>query len=472
MSMGYQSTTAAVNAAQEKTTPPAMLEQLQSFERQSLKPVPASSPASVAHLEASPAACHGCCYGFEQERMSWEAPQTVAWSQKEARPGYESMDASEYVDTPTTLSAKVQVLARLVRQARCCVVYSGAGLSTGAGIGDYASQAPGSLSGAAPPPVSGMLAEIRSRSGSTTAAGAAAPSSFRSPLCCQPTTAHRSLVAMHAGGYIHRWVNQNHDGLPQKAGLPQEAINEIHGAWHAPDNPVVQMTGELRGDLFEDLLRCEREADLAIAVGTSLCGMNSDRVVTSAANRAAKGLQGQFGSVVIGLQRTVLDEASTLRIFARCDDVFAMLAQELAVDVLPACADGEFFSPAVLVGRAEADYSFQGISYDASGAHSTEVTSTLDVCDDAEIVIPSGAHAGAIGVVDGFDREGNIRCRFKLKPKKGSLRAPVMLLLGRWWIQAAVDGTVPVLPVVNKPSAEDQSRAAESLRGLMQDYAN
>merc|ERR1740130_761080 len=208
-----------------------------------------------------------------------------------------------------------------------------------------------------------MHAEIRSRSGSATAAGAAAPSSFRSPLCCQPTTAHRALVAMHAGGYIHRWVNQNHDGLPQKAGLPQEAINEIHGAWHAPDNPVVQMTGKLRGDLFADLLRCEREADLAIAVGTSLCGMNSDRVVTSAANRAAKGLQGQFGSVVIGLQRTVLDETSTLRIFARCDDVFAMLAQELAVDVLPACADGEFFSPAVLVGRAEADYVFEGISY-------------------------------------------------------------------------------------------------------------
>ena len=31
------------------------------------------------------------------------------------------------------------------------------------------------------------------------------------------------------------------------------------------------------------------------------------------------------------------------------------------------------------------------------------------------------------------------------------LRAYVALKLGRWWIQAAVDGTVPVLPVVNIP---------------------
>ena len=41
------------------------------------------------------------------------------------------------------------------------------------------------------------------------------------------------------------------DGLPQKAKFPQEALNEIHGAWFDPSNPVVPMSGSLRGDLFE-----------------------------------------------------------------------------------------------------------------------------------------------------------------------------------------------------------------------------
>jgi hypothetical protein len=38
------------------------------------------------------------------------------------------------------------------------------------------------------------------------------------------------------------------------------------------------MSGELRGDLFADLLREEARADLCLALGTSLAGMNADRL--------------------------------------------------------------------------------------------------------------------------------------------------------------------------------------------------
>jgi NAD-dependent SIR2 family protein deacetylase len=47
-------------------------------------------------------------------------------------------------------------------------------------------------------------------------------------------------------GRLKRWIQQNHDGLPQKAGLPQSAINEIHGAWYDVTNPVVKFSGEVR----------------------------------------------------------------------------------------------------------------------------------------------------------------------------------------------------------------------------------
>jgi len=415
---------------------------------------------AAKQLEASPEECHGHCYGRPRaERDGWEKPRLAVGCDEEARPGYNSLEASEYVDTPEVLRAKVKVLADLLRQAKKGIVYSGAGLSTASGIGDYASKADDSLGAKAPPTLDGS---------------AAAPpgGGLMSPLCAQPTLAHRVLVAVHKAGYLHRWVNQNHDGLPQKAGLPQRAINEIHGAWHAPDNPVIQMSGSLREDLFADLLDCEKTADLAIAVGTSLCGMNADRVVQTAAQRAAKGVPGMLGSVIVCLQRTVHDAEATLRIFARCDDVFAILAEEMQLEVAPEWPSGTYYVPPVLTDRAEADYVFEGIKYDAAGDRSGEETIRWDLRDDAELVIPRGQHAGARGVIDGpFDREGNLRCRFTLRPKTGKLRAQMSMLLGRWWIQGAVDGEVECLPCVNPPPADCNTPAAQRLRELMEAYA-
>eukprot|EP00413_Alexandrium_margalefii_P013522 CAMPEP_0204530302 /NCGR_PEP_ID=MMETSP0661-20131031/10546_1 /ASSEMBLY_ACC=CAM_ASM_000606 /TAXON_ID=109239 /ORGANISM="Alexandrium margalefi, Strain AMGDE01CS-322" /LENGTH=413 /DNA_ID=CAMNT_0051536387 /DNA_START=97 /DNA_END=1338 /DNA_ORIENTATION=- len=411
---------------------------------------------AAACLEAPPEACHGRCFGFEAERAAWPAPRLVADSSFEARPGYESMGASEYEDTKEALRGKARAFARLLRSAGCRVVYSGAGLSTAAGIDDYATRSEASVSGGplgrGPPP---------------TGPGSA----FRSPFCAQPTLAHRALVAMHGAGLLQYWVNQNHDGLPQKAGLPQECINEIHGAWHAPDNPVVMMSGELRQDLLSELREAQDRADLVLAVGTSLCGMNADSLVQEPARRAARGEQGKLGSVIVGLQQTVYDGDATLRIFARCDDFFAVLAEELALAVPPALPDGSFYVPPALAGRGEDDLLFEGLRYDAAGRRSGDESVALDLRDGAELVITGGDHTGAVGELDSRDREGNFRCRFRLKPKTGKLRAPVAMLLGRWWVQAAVDATVPRLPVVNKPSGEAAGQAVDWLRQQMQTYA-
>ena len=51
--------------------------------------------------------------------------------------------------------------------------------------------------------------------------------------------------------------------------MPQQLVNEIHGAIQDPSNPVVPMSGNLRSDYFADLLDCEARADLTIAVGTT-----------------------------------------------------------------------------------------------------------------------------------------------------------------------------------------------------------
>lgn len=63
-------------------------------------------------------------------------------------------------------------------------------------------------------------------------------------------------------------------------------MNEIHGAWFDPSNPVVQFSGKLRSDLFEWLCDMELATDLCLCLGTSLSGMNADRAAVTCAKRS------------------------------------------------------------------------------------------------------------------------------------------------------------------------------------------
>eukprot|EP01097_Dermamoeba_algensis_P011752 TRINITY_DN9237_c0_g1_i1.p1 TRINITY_DN9237_c0_g1~~TRINITY_DN9237_c0_g1_i1.p1 ORF type:complete len:276 (+),score=50.64 TRINITY_DN9237_c0_g1_i1:110-937(+) len=262
-------------------------------------PSPPPLPLKVAksqvekHLMGSTAEIHGFL-GSE----SWEAPILVTECDLEARPGYQTKKAHEYLDTEAVLAQKVKLLAQLIQKSKNMITYTGAGLSTAAGINDYATKA-----------------------GAQSVAHTAAK--LTSPLEALPSFGHYALAALHKAGYLKHWIQQNHDGLPQKAGYPQHDINEIHGAWFDPSNPVVPMSGQLRGDLFSWMEKWELRTDLCLTLGTSLCGMNADRMAVSPAKRALKKKEGALGTVIVGLQCTQFDNLSSIRIFRqdrRCDE--------------------------------------------------------------------------------------------------------------------------------------------------------
>jgi len=246
-----------------------------------------------------------CWHGLLGADRGWAPPKLVASSQQDARPGYNPFSASEYIDTPEVLRAKVQLLAELWTQSQNCVLYTGAGLSTAAGIGDYASKAEGSV------------APHRKSAGSV------------NRLELSPTLAHHGLASLGQRGLVKHWIQQNHDRLAQKAGFPQAQLNEIHGAWGDDKNQVKMMDDALREDLLEWLLQWAEQADMCVALGTSLCGMNADSIAASCAQRFAAG-NGQ-GLTIIGLQRTSYDEVSSLRIWGLCDDVILLVCKELHV---------------------------------------------------------------------------------------------------------------------------------------------
>ena len=178
------------------------------------EPVAASGgPAVPAAMRANPWEMHGQCYGHETERNGWAAPLTTYRSDAPARPGYDSMDASEYADEPEVLNAKVKHLARLVLESNCCVAYAGAGLSTAAGIDDYASRSGGS-----------GAAEDGER--------------LLSPMCAQPTLAHRVIAGLHRAGHLHRLLQQNHGEPPKPTPPPPSAASPL---------PLAPPTHGLRG---------------------------------------------------------------------------------------------------------------------------------------------------------------------------------------------------------------------------------
>lgn len=256
--------------------------------------------ASQGGRDAAQAQWHGAL----GTGKAWAPPKVAAKSDQEARPGYNAYSASEYLDSPEVLKAKAALLAQMwQRSGRDTVIYTGAGLSTASGIGDYASKA------------SGSVAPHKKRS------------SAGSRLDLSPTLAHHALAAMEERGLIGNWVQQNHDRLAQKAGFPQARLNEIHGAWGDMKNQVKMMDDNLRPDLIQWLQAWAERANLCVALGTSLCGMNADRVPRAAAGRCAQG-SGE-GLVIIGLQKTVYDDSASLRIWGLCDDVMRLVAKEL-----------------------------------------------------------------------------------------------------------------------------------------------
>lgn len=354
---------------------------------------------------------------------SWALPDQTSVADVEARPGYHSaMLAHEYKDEPLVLKGKAKLLADLIKQSNNCVVYSGAGISTSSGISDYATKAEDTKA---------AREKIK----------------VKSPFDARPTPSHRVLAQMYTAGHLKHWVQQNHDGLPQKAGFPQQAMNEIHGAWYDPSNPVVVMKGDLRKDLLSDLLAWEKKADLVLTLGTSLAGMNADRLVHSCAKRAKK--KEALGSVIVGIQQTHYDEETSIRVYSRLDEFMLLVAEELSLTLPP--------PETVYVPDVDAKLLAEDVftvPYDAEGKLSDSVTTTLDLREGQKVIATAGQNKGCVGTVTGKHSEGHYKITFMVMVL-GRMKAPVHQVLGLWWIEAAVKGTTPTIPVVPAHSTEE-----------------
>ena len=141
------------------------------------------------------------------EHAAVVAPLTANMERSLRRKAQTAERLEEREDPPEVMMEHVAVLVELIRQRGTFVMHTGAGFSTAAAIPDF-----------------------RGRDGIWTqqAKGRAVPMPrFENT---KPTKAHLAAVALHDAGYLTHVVTQNVDGLHQRAGMPQDAVSELHGS--------------------------------------------------------------------------------------------------------------------------------------------------------------------------------------------------------------------------------------------------
>ena len=259
----------------------------------------------------------------------------------------DSQYMEEHHDSESELTAKVDRLARYVRDASHMIAFTGAGISTSAGIPDF-----------------------RGPDGKWTcqAQGRIGPQG-KSTLCALPTPTHMSLVALQQHGILKHLVSQNCDGLHRRSGFPTAALSELHGNGnveecedcgqqyyrdakcrraggrgrdHATGRRCVRegCGGRLLEwtiDFGQDLPMAPLEAAQHHASRADLClAMGSSLTVTPAAGiPEAVGRRRKDRLVIVNLQETPLTGVADFQIFARTDVVMQMLMQRLGLAVPP-----------------------------------------------------------------------------------------------------------------------------------------
>eukprot|EP00493_Phyllostaurus_siculus_P022227 UN22559 len=138
-------------------------------------------------------------------------------------------EKQEYFDTPEELERKVEQLAADIQEANHFVVFTGAGISTSAGIPDFRSGVDTVLETGPGCWEKKANLEKALRDGKGVKQASKVPS-FRVPMERSiPTPGHMALYALLESVTLKHVISQNVDGLHRKSGIPRHKLTEVHG---------------------------------------------------------------------------------------------------------------------------------------------------------------------------------------------------------------------------------------------------
>ncbi len=144
----------------------------------------------------------------------------------------EASKTAEFHDSSEQVQQEAERIVTLLRNARHCVVFTGAGISTSAGIGDYRGKG-GKWTEMDREAVTAMVAESLAQgeaSQGTSATGEEETDEEGVPYeKLRPTYTHEALVKLLETGFVKHIISQNGDGLHSLSGIPPGDLSELHG---------------------------------------------------------------------------------------------------------------------------------------------------------------------------------------------------------------------------------------------------
>lgn len=248
----------------------------------------------------------------------------------------------------------LRTAAEIAVRSHRVVVLTGAGISTESGIPDFR----GPQGVWTRNPKAEKLSDIRYYMADPEVRKLAWQERLAHPAwSARPNAGHMALVALEHSGRLHALVTQNIDGLHQLAGNSPEKVVEVHGTmhqvmcmhcdWRGPmqttldrvrageeDPPCSSCGGILKSatisfgqglvpEVIDRAMRAAEEADLLLAIGTSLSVYPVAGAVPLAKSAGAR-------IIILNAQPTPMDDMADLVLRGAIGDVLPVLVGSTA----------------------------------------------------------------------------------------------------------------------------------------------
>lgn len=264
--------------------------------------------------------------------------------------------AIEQEESIESIEEKVSILAKLIKESKYTIIYTGAGISTSASIPDYRGP-------------NGLWTQIRKT-------GTFSITKLHDLTTAEPTFTHMALRELCRLRLINHVVSQNCDGLHLRSGIPQSQLSEIHGNMYIEVCPTCEKQYYRQADIttrtsrfrhktgrkchtckepnnnlidtivlygersrtkwpmnWERANRAARKADLIICMGSSLKTLRRYECLWPKRSTSSASKVTDPKLAIINLQYTSKDKKAVLKINGKCDNVMQLVMQKLNIDV-------------------------------------------------------------------------------------------------------------------------------------------
>ncbi|KAL6364371.1 hypothetical protein LRP88_01771 [Fusarium phalaenopsidis] len=245
-------------------------------------------------------------------------------------------------DPPEVIDQQASQLVELIKKSNHFIVFTGAGVSTSAGIPDFRG------------PEGAWTLRAQGRARTTRAV---------STLQAVPTPSHMALLELQNRGIMKYLVSQNCDGLHRRSGIRPDMISELHGNSNREccrdcgkeyiravatyektvrdhrtgrtctrcggllHDSIINFGEDLPAEAFQLATDHAEKADLCLVLGSSLT------VTPASGIPQICGIRRNVKLVICNLQNTPFDHISEMRVYSEADNLMTRVMQGLGLPI-------------------------------------------------------------------------------------------------------------------------------------------